>query len=136
MPTVVGQRCHILLPDPDQFILLAESGKPMDSPGFDHLGLLQDTRTEVDELLEACKRYRDKDDRVQIQEYEDLVYPAAYGSRLLREVPTTDLFRRPVDGAILIHPEVPHRGSAQRQDGNPLDPPSRPGTPCRASTGW
>jgi hypothetical protein len=72
---VVGQFCHILLPDPDQFILLAESGKPMSSPGFDHLGLLQDSRAEVDDLLEACKRYRDKDDRVQIQEYEDLVYP-------------------------------------------------------------
>jgi len=72
---VVGQRCHILLPDADQFILLAESGKPMSSPGFDHLGLLQDSRIEVDDLLEACKRYREKDDRVQIQEYEDLVYP-------------------------------------------------------------
>ena len=72
---VVGQSCHILLPDDDQFILLAESGKPMSSPGFDHLGLLQDTRAEVDDLLEACKRYRDKDDRVQIQEYDDLVYP-------------------------------------------------------------
>lgn len=72
---VVGQRCHILLPDAGQFILLAESGKPMSSPGFDHLGLLQDTRAEVDDLHEACKRYRDKDDRVQIQEYEDLVYP-------------------------------------------------------------
>src|SRR5213079_1514686 len=58
---VVGQSCHILLP---------ESKKPMSSPGFDHLGLLQDTRSEVDDLLEACKRYRDKDDRVQIQEYE------------------------------------------------------------------
>jgi len=72
---VVGQRCHILQPDADQFILLAESGKPMVSPGFDHLGLLQDSRAEVDTLLEACKRYREKDDRVQIQEYEDLVYP-------------------------------------------------------------
>jgi hypothetical protein len=72
---IVGQRCHLLLPDPDQFILLAESGKPMSSPGFDHLGLLQDTRREVDDLLEDCKRYREKDDRVQIQEYEDLVYP-------------------------------------------------------------
>ena len=70
---VVGQRCHILLPDPDQFILLAESDKPLSSPGFDHLGLLQDTRAEVDDLLEACRRYRDKDDRVQIREYEDLV---------------------------------------------------------------
>jgi hypothetical protein len=58
----VGQRCHLLLPDPDQFMLLAESGKPMSSPGFDHLGLPQDRRAEVDGLLEACKHYRDKDD--------------------------------------------------------------------------
>ena len=28
---VVGQWCHILLPDADQFILLAESSKPMAS---------------------------------------------------------------------------------------------------------
>jgi hypothetical protein len=73
---VVGQRCHLLQPDPDQFILLAESGKPISSPGYDHLGLLQDTREEVDELLAACKRYREKDERVQIKEYEDLVYPS------------------------------------------------------------
>jgi hypothetical protein len=33
------------------------------------------TREEVDHLLDACKRYQEKDDRVQIQEYEDLVYP-------------------------------------------------------------
>jgi hypothetical protein len=72
---VVGQRCHLLQPDPDQFILLAESSQPMSSPGFDHLGLLQDTRAEVDNLLEACQRYRDRDDRVQIREYEDLGYP-------------------------------------------------------------
>jgi hypothetical protein len=72
---VVGQQCHLLQPDPDQFILLAESGKPISSPGFDHLGLLQDTRAEVDEMLDACKRYRGKDDRVQIKEYDDLVYP-------------------------------------------------------------
>ena len=72
---VVGQSCHILLPDPEQFILLAEGKRPISSPGFDHLGLLQETRAEVDDLLDACKRYRDKDDRVQIQEYEDLTYP-------------------------------------------------------------
>ena len=70
---VVGQWCHILLPDADQFILLAESGKPMSSPGYDHLGLLQETREEVDRLLDQCTRYQDKDDRVQIKEYEDLV---------------------------------------------------------------
>jgi hypothetical protein len=72
---VVGQSCHILQPDPDQFILLAESGKPMSSPGYDHLGLLQDTREEVDDLLAACKRVQAEDDRVLIQEYQDLVYP-------------------------------------------------------------
>jgi len=72
---VVGQRCHILLPDDGQFILLAESDKPLSSPGYDHLGLLQDTREEVDDLLDACKRYAEKDERVRIKEYEDLVYP-------------------------------------------------------------
>ncbi len=72
---VVGQTCHLLQPDPEQFILLAESDKPISSPGYDHLGLLQDTREEVDALLDGCKRYRDKDARVQIREYEDLVYP-------------------------------------------------------------
>jgi hypothetical protein len=72
---VVGQLCHILLPDADQFILLAESDKPMSSPGYDHLGLLHDTREEVDLLLEECERYAEKDDRVSIRRYEDLVYP-------------------------------------------------------------
>ncbi len=72
---VVGQTCHLLMPDPDQFILLAESKRPMSSPGYDHLGLLQDTREEVDDLLAACDRYAEKDDRVQIKRYEDLVYP-------------------------------------------------------------
>ena len=61
---VVGQSCHLLMPDPDQFILLAESERPMSSPGYDHLGLLQDSRQEVDDLLEACERYAEKDDRV------------------------------------------------------------------------
>ncbi len=73
---VVGQLCHLLQPDPGQFILLAESGKPMSSPGFDHLGLLQDSRGEVDRLLEECERFAEKDDRVSIVHQEDLVYPA------------------------------------------------------------
>ena len=72
---VVGQSCHLLMPDADQFILLAESERPMSSPGFDHLGLLQDTRQEVDEVLEACERYAERDYRVTIVRYEDLVYP-------------------------------------------------------------
>jgi hypothetical protein len=72
---VVGQDCHLLMLDPEQFILLAESDAPMSSPGYDHLGLLQDARDEVDRLLNECERYAEKDDRVTIKRYEDLVYP-------------------------------------------------------------
>ncbi|HEY3095694.1 MAG TPA: VOC family protein [Acidimicrobiia bacterium] len=71
---VVGQLCHLLLSEEaQQFILLAESEKPMQSPGYDHLGLLFSTRAEVDDKLEECKRYQEKDDRVRIKEYDDLV---------------------------------------------------------------
>jgi hypothetical protein len=71
---VVDQMCHILLSEEaQQFILLAESDKPMQSPGYDHLGLLFSTRAEVDDKLDQCKRYQEKDDRVRIKEYDDLV---------------------------------------------------------------
>ena len=72
---LVGQDCHFLRVDDraEQFILLAESPKPMSSPGYDHLGFLMDTRAEVDDLLAACKAFQAKDDRVQIKEYDDLV---------------------------------------------------------------
>src|ERR1700735_4572373 len=69
---VVGQSCHLLMPDPDQFILLAESGRPMSSPGYDHLGLLQDTRQEVADLLQACESYAAKDNRVSNKRYVDI----------------------------------------------------------------
>jgi hypothetical protein len=72
---VIGQSCHILRPDDGQFILLAESDKSMSSPGYDHLGLLMDTRPEVDAMLAECQRFQEKDDRLRIKEYEDLVGP-------------------------------------------------------------
>ena len=72
---VVGQSCHLLRPDDGQFILLAEGKDPMSSPGYDHLGLLMDSRAEVDSLLEECRRFQEKDDRLRIKEYEDLVGP-------------------------------------------------------------
>jgi hypothetical protein len=72
-----GQTNLILLGDDaaQQFILLAEADRHIDSPGYDHLGLLCDTRDEVDELLETCRRYQEKDDRVRLKTYEDLVTP-------------------------------------------------------------
>ena len=71
-----NQRNFLLAGDDgaQHFILLAEADKHLDSPGWDHLGVLCDTREEVDELLERAKRWRDKDDRVVITEFEkDLV---------------------------------------------------------------
>jgi hypothetical protein len=72
---VVGQLCHLLLPDDGQFILLAEGKDPISSPGYDHLGLLMGTREEVDAVLEECQRFAEKDDRLRLKVYDDLVSP-------------------------------------------------------------
>jgi hypothetical protein len=69
---LLGQMTCYLSPDDGQFILVAESDKPMQSPGFDHLGLLVETREEVDRLLEQCQAFQRTDDRMKIKEYEDL----------------------------------------------------------------
>ncbi len=72
---IVKQNALLLRTDPEtsQFILLTEMENHIRSPGYDHLGLLYPTRAEVDEKLEIAKKWRDRDPRVQIKEYEDLV---------------------------------------------------------------
>lgn len=72
---ILGQTGLLLRTDPDtsQFILVTEQKKHLESPGYDHLGLLYDTRAEVDLLLEKAKKWQARDARVQIKEYEDLV---------------------------------------------------------------
>jgi hypothetical protein len=71
---LLGQQVHILLiGDRGDFILLAESDKPMSSPGYDHLGLLHGTRGEVDALLDKCRAFGEHDSRVQVKNYNDLV---------------------------------------------------------------
>ncbi len=76
---IVGQLCHLLKVDDraQQFILLAESNKPLSSPGYDHLGLLQESASEVAELLARCKAYQARDPRLLIKEYEPLVNPTS-----------------------------------------------------------
>lgn len=71
---IVGQKALLLMLDEEvsQFILLAESPKPIHSPGYDHLGLLFETREEVDKLLAACKAKQKQQPEIQIKEYEDL----------------------------------------------------------------
>ncbi|MCU1394021.1 MAG: hypothetical protein JWM34_2449 [Ilumatobacteraceae bacterium] len=70
---VMGQSCHLLMVDDHvgQFLLLAESDAPMSSPGYDHLGLLQDTRAEVDSILEQCLAFQAHDERVKVKQYKD-----------------------------------------------------------------
>ena len=72
---ILGQNALLLSTDDEvsQFVLVAESPRPLQSPGFDHLGILLPKRSEVDEVLEKCKAYRQEDDRVQIREYDDLL---------------------------------------------------------------
>lgn len=70
---LLNQLTYYLSPDDGQFILLAESDKPMQSPGYDHLGLLLESREEVDLLLEKCKKFQEQDERMKIKQYEDLV---------------------------------------------------------------
>jgi hypothetical protein len=62
-------------PEVSQFILVTEQRVHLDSPGFDHLGFLYESRAEVDALLEKAKKWRERDARVQIKEYEDLKSP-------------------------------------------------------------
>jgi len=59
-------------PETSQFILVTEQKIHMSSPGYDHLGLLYETRSEVDALLGKCMKWRERDGRVQIKEYDDL----------------------------------------------------------------
>lgn len=56
-----------------QFILVTEQRAHLTSPGFDHLGLLCDTRGEVDALLAKAKDWQRRDARVRLKEYGDLV---------------------------------------------------------------
>jgi hypothetical protein len=56
-----------------QFLLLMEQEKHLHSPGYDHLGFLYETREEVDEKLARCKEWQNKDDRLRLKEYDDLI---------------------------------------------------------------
>jgi hypothetical protein len=69
---LLGQTTYYLSPDEGQFILLAESDKPLHSPGFDHLGLLVESRAEVDDVLDTCRTFQRRDERMKIKEYDDL----------------------------------------------------------------
>ena len=71
---IVKQNALLLGTDDEtsQFILLTQMEKHMQSPGYDHLGFLVDSFEEVDALREKCEKWRERDDRVQIKDYDDI----------------------------------------------------------------
>ncbi|MFB0978918.1 MAG: hypothetical protein QMC73_14755 [Myxococcota bacterium] len=72
---ILGQTGLLLRSDPEtsQFILITEQKKHLQSPGFDHLGFLLESREDVDGLREKIGKWQDQDSRVKIKDYEDLV---------------------------------------------------------------
>lgn len=70
-----GEKGLLLRTDAEtsQFLLLMEQAVHIDSKGYDHLGFLYDSRAEVDQKLEVVKKWQQRDDRVLIKEYDDLV---------------------------------------------------------------
>ena len=95
---IVGGTQFLMRPDEGQFILVAEHAKHMQSPGYDHLGLLCDTRAEVDDLLAACQAWQERRRPAAAQGLRRPRHPQPGGARLLREVPPADLVRRAVHG--------------------------------------
>jgi hypothetical protein len=69
---IVGGTQFLMRPDEGQFILVAEHDRPLQAPGYDHLGLLCETRAEVDEVLERCQKWAVDDDRMRVKVYDDL----------------------------------------------------------------
>jgi hypothetical protein len=72
---ILGQLGLLLRTDPEtsQFLLVTETRDPLSAPGFDHLGFLVESRERVDALLARCRDWRERDARVQLKEYADLV---------------------------------------------------------------
>ena len=72
---ILGQTGLLLRSDPEtsQFILITEQKKHLQSPGFDHLGFLLESREDVDGLREKIGKWQEQDSRVEIKDYEDLV---------------------------------------------------------------
>jgi len=72
---ILNQTGLLLRTDPEtsQFLLITEQKVHVSSPGYDHLGFLFDTREEVDAIREKCGQWQERDARVELKDYDDLV---------------------------------------------------------------
>ena len=72
---ILNQTGLLLRTDPEtsQFLLVTEQKVHVSSPGYDHLGFLMETRAEVDDIREKVGKWQERDSRVEIKDYDDLV---------------------------------------------------------------
>ena len=54
----------------DQFVFLIADDEPMTAPRLDHFGLAVDTLDQLHTVLDRARAYRERDDRVDIIDYE------------------------------------------------------------------
>jgi hypothetical protein len=73
--TIDRERLVLMAHRYDQFVFLISDENPMQAPRLDHWGQAVSSRDELDELHERARRYRDKDDRVDIIDLHADSYP-------------------------------------------------------------
>ncbi|HEX9547965.1 MAG TPA: VOC family protein [Acidimicrobiales bacterium] len=86
--TIDRKRLVMMAYTVDQFVFLHADDPPMSGPRLDHFGLGVATLEELDTFYERAKRYRDKDDRVdiidkEIHEYTGITLTSFYVRYLL-----------------------------------------------------
>ena len=68
MPTMTEDRVRMVLRcySNEQFVYLIANPDPMACPAADHFGMSVGTPGELDEMLERARKYRERDERVEI----------------------------------------------------------------------
>ncbi len=59
----------------NQFVFLIADDQPMRAPRMDHFGIQVSTMDELDGILDRCRQYQSRDDRVDIVDKSAEVYP-------------------------------------------------------------
>ncbi len=72
--TVDRERMVLRAYSNEQFVFLHADPDPMRCPKMDHFGMSVGTRAEFDELLARARKYREKDERVEIVDSETADY--------------------------------------------------------------
>ncbi|MEZ5166500.1 MAG: VOC family protein [Acidimicrobiales bacterium] len=71
-PTMTEDRKRLVMgvQSYDQFVFLIAEDEPMKAPRLDHFGLSVDTLDELHEVIARAKAYAERDDRVDIIDYD------------------------------------------------------------------